>query len=69
VGVEKVTVISTQSGGRSLVKGRNPFPALLDHQSRRRANHDGSFFNNVGPGRWPGQSGKELVFCQAISAS
>jgi hypothetical protein len=23
----------------------------------------------VGPGRWPGQSGKELVFCQAISAS
>jgi hypothetical protein len=29
----------------------------------------GSFFNSVGPGRWPGQSGKELVFCQAISAS
>jgi hypothetical protein len=27
------------------------------------------FFNSVGPGRWPGQSGKELVFCQAISAS
>jgi hypothetical protein len=23
----------------------------------------------VGPCRWPGQSGKELVFCQAISAS
>ena len=24
---------------------------------------------SVGPGRWSGQSGKELVFCQAISAS
>jgi hypothetical protein len=23
----------------------------------------------VGPGRWPGQRGKELVFCEAISAS
>ncbi len=27
------------------------------------------FLISVGPGRWSGQSGKELVFCQAISAS
>jgi hypothetical protein len=41
VGVEKVTVISKRSGGRSVVKGRNPFHALLDHYSWRRANDDG----------------------------
>jgi RNA polymerase sigma-70 factor (ECF subfamily) len=28
-----------------VVKGRNPFHALLDHHSRRRANHDGATFS------------------------
>jgi hypothetical protein len=41
VGVEKVTVISTPSGSRSLVEGKNPFHVLLDDHSRRRAHHDG----------------------------
>src|SRR5437667_7918121 len=40
VGVEKVTVISKQSGGRSVIKGgRVPAHALLDFHSRRAANH------------------------------
>jgi hypothetical protein len=32
VGVEKVAGISTGTDGRSVVKGRNPFHALLDHR-------------------------------------
>ena len=44
VGVEKVTVIGKRSGGRSVVKGSNPYHALLHHHSRRRADHDGATF-------------------------
>jgi len=42
VGVEKVTVIGRLNGSRSVVKGRNPCHALLNHHSRRRAHHDGA---------------------------
>ena len=43
VGVEKVTEISRLNGGKSVVEeGELPRHALLDHHSRRRANHDGA---------------------------
>jgi Cu/Ag efflux protein CusF len=34
-----LTVISKRSGSRNVVKGSNPYHAVLDHHSRRRANH------------------------------
>jgi len=42
VGAEKVTVIRKRTGSRSVLKGKNPCHALLDHDSRRLANHDGT---------------------------
>ena len=46
MGVEKVTVISTWGGGRSVLQGRNPCHALLDHHARR-AHHDGTTFSRA----------------------